>query len=92
MMEIEALLAIWWAWLALAGGLLIIELMAPGFIFLGIALGAAITAPVVWVAQPSLTATMMVFAVASVLAWVVLRRLFQPAPKSVQTFDTDIND
>lgn len=91
-METQALLSIWWAWLAIAGALLILELMITGYVFLGFAFGAALTAPVVAFADPPLTVTLMVFAIASVLSWVGLRYAFPPAPKSVQTFDKDINE
>ena len=41
------LLSLWWAWIAIAVLLGIVEVFAPGFIFLGFALGALVMAGVV---------------------------------------------
>ena len=43
----QDLLSIWWIWLAAALVLAILEVLAPGFIFLGFAIGAAFMALVV---------------------------------------------
>ncbi len=84
----------WWAWLAGAFALGILEMAVPGFIFLGFAIGAALTALIVAVAGPSLSVTgiMLIFAVLSLIAWLVLQRVFSLKKGQVKTFDTDIND
>lgn len=91
-MEMSALLSVWWVWLAFGGLLLIFELLVPAFIFLGFALGAGFTAVIVAMATPSTPMKFLIFAIASVLAWGVLRWLIPPAPKSVKRFENDIND
>ncbi|NNK15342.1 MAG: hypothetical protein HKP51_00395 [Sulfitobacter sp.] len=40
-------LSLWWVWICIALGLGVIELLAPGFIFLGFAIGAVIMAGIV---------------------------------------------
>ena len=82
----------WWVWLGAALVLAILETLAPGYIFLGIALGAAITAGVV--ALPfdiSLPALVAVFAVLSLASWFVLRRAFKPADDQTRIVHEDIN-
>ncbi|WP_120501370.1 NfeD family protein [Roseovarius sp. EL26] len=82
----------WWVWLGAALVLAILETLAPGYIFLGIALGAAITAGVV--ALPfniGLPALMAVFAVLSLISWFALRRAFKPADDQTRIVHEDIN-
>ena len=40
-------LSLWWIWVCIALGLGVVELLAPGFIFLGFAIGAVIMAGIV---------------------------------------------
>ncbi|SLN43830.1 hypothetical protein ROA7450_02112 [Roseovarius albus] len=82
----------WWVWLGAALALAILETLAPGYIFLGIALGAAITAVVV--ALPfgiGLPALLAIFAVLSLISWFVLRRVFKPADDQSRIVHEDIN-
>ena len=57
-----------WHWFALGGGLLLLEMLTPGVVFLWLALAAAITGALLWLA-PGLTWQMQVlsFAVAAVV-------------------------
>jgi membrane protein implicated in regulation of membrane protease activity len=57
-----------WHWFALSGGLLLLEMLTPGVVFLWLALAAAITGALLWLA-PGLTWQMQVlsFAVAAVM-------------------------
>ena len=89
-----AYLSIWWVWLAAAIILGILEIAAPAFIFLGFAIGAAITAGVVAIAGASLGAplTLLIFAILSLMAWLVLQRTFALKKGQVKTFENDIND
>lgn len=86
-------LAIWWVWVAAALGLAIVEVMAPGFIFLGFAIGAALTGLAI-LAGLSVTVPVLfvIFAALSLAAWLVLRKLFRLPGQSPRTFDRDIND
>ena len=77
---------------ALALGIL--EVALPGFIFLGFAIGAAITGVVLLIPglTPSLPVLLLIFAVLSLVAWLVLRRMFALPHGQVKTFKHDIND
>ncbi len=94
-----SLVGLWWVWLAGAVVLAILETLLPGYVFLGFAAGAAVTGLLLLVGGPlalwltgSVAALLLVFAVLSLLAWVLLRRLFRLKTGSVKTFDRDIND
>lgn len=88
------LLTIWWVWLAAALVLAILEVLAPGFIFLGFAIGAALVGvallgPLQLLSVPML---LLVFAALSLVAWLVMRRVFALPKSEVKTFNHDIND
>ncbi len=88
------LVTIWWAWLAFALVLAVIEVLAPGFIFLGFALGALVMAGIVGLIDPALTTAMMLalFAGLSLLAWIVLRVAFRKQSSGARHVYHDIND
>lgn len=84
--------ALWWVWACAALALGILELLVPGFIFLGIAIGAAIVAALVGlVGDLGLTPTLAVFAAASLISWVALKRMFKPADDQTRVIHDDIN-
>ena len=88
----DALANTWWAWAALALVLAILEVLAPGFVLLGFAIGAALVSVLVWLnVGLSLIWLSLLFAVASLVAWLVLRSVFQLKTGQVRTFDEDIN-
>jgi inner membrane protein len=83
----------WWAWVVLGFALGVLEILAPGYIFLGFAIGAIITGALVGFGLPaSLPALILIFAVASVVAWLVLRRTMGVREGQVKVWDRDIND
>ncbi len=84
----------WWIWLAAALALGILEVALPGFIFLGFAIGAAVTGVLLMIPGlvTGLHVLMLIFAVLSLIAWLVLRRLFTLPHGQVKTFDRDINE
>lgn len=84
----------WWVWLAAALALGILEVALPGFIFLGFAIGAAITGILLVIPglAPNLPVLLLIFAALSLIAWLVLRRVFALPHGQVRTFDHDIND
>lgn len=91
--------ATWWAWWAGALILGIVETVVPGYVFMGFAVGAAVTGTLLLVGGPlagslagSLPALLLVFALASLVAWIVMRRIFSFRGGSVKTFDRDINE
>lgn len=88
----DALANTWWAWAAFALVLAILEVLAPGFVLLGFAIGAALVSVLVWLnVGLSLIWLSLLFAVASLVAWLVLRSVFQLKTDQVRTFDEDIN-
>lgn len=85
--------ALWWVWMAAAVGLAILEVLAPGFVFLGFAAGAAVTGALLALGiSPSGPVLALIFALVSLVAWLVLRKLFALKGGSVKTYDHDIND
>ncbi|KUP92255.1 NfeD family protein [Tritonibacter horizontis] len=88
-----AIWTFWWAWLALALVLAMIEILLPGFIFLGFAIGAVGVAVIVWLASGlGLPLLLLIFAALSLAAWLGLRRKFRLGDGQVKTFQHDIND
>lgn len=87
-----ALWSLWWVWLAAALALAILEVMVPGFIFLGFAVGAAITALVLLLpVQLGLMALLAIFAGLSLIAWLILRRVFRTPDDQTRIIHEDIN-
>jgi membrane protein implicated in regulation of membrane protease activity len=89
----------WWLWGAAALVLGCLEMLLPGFILLGFAIGAGVVALLLLVGGPvavglsgSLPLTLVVFAVLSLLGWMALRRFVGVRDGQVKTFDHDVND
>jgi len=87
-----ALWSLWWVWMAAAIGLAILEVLAPGFIFLGFAIGAAAVGILVLL-SPSmgLPVLLLIFASLSLVAWAILRRLFRAPDGGVRIVHEDVN-
>jgi len=69
-----------------------LEIVIPGFIFIGFACGAAVVALLVLLpVELGLTPLLAIFAAASLLAWVVLRRIFRKTDDQTRTIHEDIN-
>jgi membrane protein implicated in regulation of membrane protease activity len=83
-----------WVWLATALALGVLEVLAPGFVFLGFALGALVIGVLLLTTGVALSAPMLalIFAGLSLIAWLVMRRIFGRNTSQVQTFDHDVND
>jgi membrane protein implicated in regulation of membrane protease activity len=87
-----ALWQLWWIWAAAALVLAMLEMVVPGFIFIGFACGAALVALLVLLpVDPGLTALLAIFAGLSLLAWIVLRRLFRKKDDQTRVIHEDIN-
>lgn len=85
--------ATWWVWLAGAIALAILEMLAPGFIFLGFAIGAAAVGVVLLLGVSlSLPWLLVVFGAISLISWMLLRQLVGVRKGQSKTFDTDINE
>ncbi len=85
---------VWWAWVVAGFALGVLEVIVPGFIFLGFAIGAVITGALIGVGilagGPPLL--LMVFAALSVVAWLGLRRVMGVREGQVKIWHKDIND
>ncbi|WP_432448128.1 NfeD family protein [Aliiroseovarius marinus] len=85
--------SVWWVWVAGAIALGILEMLAPGFIFLGFAVGAGVVGLLLLLGlSPSLPWLLVVFAVISIAAWIGMRRVFGVRQGQAKTWDTDINE
>lgn len=86
-------LSLWWVWICIGLALGVIELLAPGFIFLGFAIGALVMAAVVGlftgISTPALLA---LFAVLSLIAWILLRMIFRTQSSGARIVTRDINE
>lgn len=86
--------ALWWVWGLGAIALLILEVFAPGFLFLGFGVGAAVVAGLLALGLGSSNVAILalVFAVISMVAWYAMRRVFGVRKGQVKIWDKDIND
>lgn len=89
-----AIWSLWWVWAAAALALGILEVLVPGFVFLGFAVGALAVALLLLNTglAAGLPLLLLIFAALSLAAWLVMRRVFAGPRGQVQTFDDDIND
>lgn len=85
---------IWWAWIVLGFALGVLEIIVPGYIFLGFAAGAVVTGVLIGIGvlgSAGISVILMVFALLSLVAWLVMRKYFK-LPGQVKIWDRDIND
>lgn len=88
------LAAEWWVWMSAALALATLEVLVPGYIFLGFALGAFGMGLILFVGLTGLSLPWMlvIFAVLSLLAFLALRRFFALKTGQVKIWDRDINE
>ena len=89
-----AIWSLWWVWMAAALALGILEVLVPGFVFLGFAIGAfavslILLAPGLGLSLPVL---LLIFAGLSLVAWLAMRKFFALPKGQVKFFKDDIND
>ena len=86
--------AVWWVWIVAGFALGVLEVLVPGYIFLGFAIGAIVVGAGLGLGLlgESLAVLMLVFALASLASWVVLRRTVGVRQGQVRLWDRDIND
>ena len=89
----------WWIWASAAVALAFLEVVVPGYVFLGFAIGAAATAVVLLVGGPlaaslgaSIPMLLLFFAVVSLICWLGLRRWLGVRAGQIKEFDRDINE
>lgn len=85
---------LWWVWIVIGFAVGVLEVLAPGYIFLGFAMGAVATGLLVGVGLlgATLPLTLLVFALASLLAWAVTRKLLGAQAGKAKIWHRDIND
>ena len=84
----------WWVWVVFGVTLAVAEVMLPGFILLGFAIGAALVGLLLLIGLlgGNLFVLILVFAIASLVAWIALRRLVGIRKGQVKIWDRDINE
>ena len=84
----------WWVWIVIGVTLAVAEVMLPGFILLGFAIGAALVGCLllIGVLGGNLFVLILIFAIASLISWIALRRLMGVRKGQVKIWDRDIND
>ena len=85
----------WWFWIAGAVVFAILETLAPVFIFLGFAAGAAVVGIALALGIAfggSLPWMIVVFAVVSLVVTIVLRMVLGTRKGETKTFEHDVND
>lgn len=84
----------WWVWIV--GGIVlgVLEIIAPAFVLLGFSIGALVTGALIafGLLGGSLQVLILVFAVISLVAWIVMRKVFGLKRGQVKIWDEDIND
>ena len=84
----------WWVWVTAALALATLEVLVPGYIFLGFAIGALLMGVVLLadIVALSLPVMLVIFAILSLLAYLAMRRVFGLRSGQVKIWDRDIND
>ena len=84
----------WWVWMSGALVLATLEVLIPGYIFLGFAIGAAAMGLLILfgISASGLALTLVIFAALSLAAYVAMRKVFGLEKGQVKIWDTDIND
>ena len=84
---------LWWVWVVFGVALGVLEVLVPGFIFLGFAIGAVVTGGLVGigVVGGNVPLLVLVFAVLSLAAFLVLRRVVGVTKVQTKVWDKDIN-
>jgi len=84
---------VWWIWVAFGIGLGILEVIVPGYIFLGFAIGAVMTGVLIGLGlTASVSVLILTFGLISLASWFVLRQLFGVRRGQVKIWDRDINE
>ncbi len=86
--------AVWWVWIVGGFALGVLEVLLPGYVFLGAAIGAILTGLLVGVGVlgANLPFLIMVFALASLASWAGLWRVFGRSQGQTKIWHKDIND
>lgn len=90
----EPLWQLWWVWMSAALVMVTLEVLIPGYIFLGFAIGAFVlgVALLLGVSGLGLPITLVIFAILSLLSYLGLRRVFGLKEGQVKIWHRDVND
>lgn len=84
------------AWVWIAGGIVLgaLEMMAPGFVLFGFAVGAILVGLLIWIGLlgTNLPVMLVVCAVAALITWLIARRLMGVRRGQTKLWDRDINE
>jgi len=71
-----------------------LEVLIPGYIFLGFAIGAGVMGLLILlgVSATGLALTLVIFAILSLISYLALRKYFGLKTGQVKIWDTDVND
>ncbi|UTH44590.1 NfeD family protein [Loktanella salsilacus] len=87
------LASVWWVWLSAALGLATLEVIVPGYIFLGFAIGAALVGLLLLIVPiASMPLILVIFAALSLGAYLAMRRVFGRPGQTPKIWERDIND
>ncbi|UWR20971.1 NfeD family protein [Sulfitobacter sp. S190] len=93
MIAAEGILNIWWVWVCVALALGLLELFAPGAIFLGFGLAALAMAGVTALGLVSNPAALLaLFAGLALVAWIILKFVFRRQSSGARVVTRDINE
>ncbi|MEY1557363.1 NfeD family protein [Yoonia sp. R2331] len=84
----------WWVWMSAALAMATLEVIVPGYIFLGFAAGAFFVGAMLLLGLTgmSLPVMLVIFAVLSLIAFLALRKVFGLKNGQVKIWDRDINE
>ncbi len=84
----------WWIWIVGGFALGVLEIIIPGYVFLGFAVGAVVTGGLIGIGilGQSLPVAILIFALASLAGWYVLRATLGKHEGQVKLWDKDVND
>ncbi len=85
---------VWWVWVVAGFALGVLEVIVPGYIFLGFAAGAVLTGILIaaGVLGSSFTVAALTFALMSLAAWYLLRAALGKHDGQVKIWHKDVND
>lgn len=84
----------WWVWVVAGLAIGVLEMLMPGYIFLGFMAGAIATGVLIGmgVLGGSFAVALSVFAVLSLVAWIALRKYLGKRAGDVKIISRDINE
>lgn len=83
----------WWMWMAAGVALAILELLAPGYVFVGFASGAFVVGIAVWLGLSlALPWLLLIAALVALGVWLALRAALGVRKGQVKIWDRDINE